>query len=65
MVDSTARIPTPAYPAEDITILYGDKELYVRIAKTASQEGARRKIQDFDIPIRSGKAWVSSQLVVY
>lgn len=59
MSKSTTRIPTPTYLAEDSTILYGDKELYARIANTATQESSRRLVEEFDIPIRSGKAWVS------
>jgi len=55
---SQPRIPNPAYPAKDSTILYGDKELYARIGKTAEQDGARKLLDEFEIPIRSGKAWI-------
>jgi hypothetical protein len=53
----TARIPRPAYTANKV--LYGDKELYARIGKVA-EGGLNEKtlIEKFEIPIRSGKAWV-------
>ena len=54
----TNRVPNPAYPAKDNAVLYGDEDLYARIAKTAEQEGARRLVEEFEIPIRSGRAWV-------
>lgn len=55
----TARIPNPpAYPSKDSTILFGDKSLYERIGKVAEQEGGKTLVEKFDIPIRSGKAWV-------
>jgi uncharacterized protein YcgI (DUF1989 family) len=53
----TARIPNPAYRND--TVLYGDKELYARIGKVA--EGGldeKKLVEKFEIPIRSGKAWV-------
>jgi hypothetical protein len=53
----TARIPNPAYKND--AILYGDKELYARIGKVA--EGGldeKKLVEEFEIPIRSGKAWV-------
>ena len=52
----TTRKPTPAY--QDTGVLYGDKELYARIGKIAEAEGGKTLIEDFEIPIRSGKAWV-------
>lgn len=54
----TVRNPSPAYPAKDSAVLYGDKELYARIAATAATEGQRQLVEKFEIPIRSGKAWV-------
>jgi uncharacterized protein YcgI (DUF1989 family) len=53
----TARIPNPAYKND--AVLYGDKELYARIGKVA--EGGldeKKLVEQFEIPIRSGKAWV-------
>lgn len=53
------RVPNPpAYPATDSAVLYGDKELYARIGKVAEQEGGKILVEKFEIPIRSGKAWV-------
>lgn len=52
------RIPEPAYPAKDSTALYGDTKLYGRLGATADETGAREVIENFEIPIRSGKAWV-------
>jgi len=54
----TTRVPEPAYPAKDSAVLYGDKELYARIGKVAEQEGGKQLVESFEIPIRSGKAWV-------
>jgi uncharacterized protein len=54
----TARVPEPAYPAKNSAILYGDKELYTRIGKIAETEGGKELLEEFEIPIRSGKAWV-------
>jgi hypothetical protein len=54
----TNRTPEPAYPAKDVAILYGDKELYARIGKVAEQDGGKELVESFEIPIRSGKAWV-------
>jgi hypothetical protein len=53
-----ARVPDPAYPAKDSAVLYGDKELYARIGKVAEGKGGKRLVESFEIPIRSGKAWV-------
>jgi uncharacterized protein YcgI (DUF1989 family) len=55
--EMTARIPKPAYRND--AVLYGDKELYARIGKVA--EGGlddKKLVEKFEIPIRSGKAWV-------
>ena len=52
----TARIPTPAY--QDTGVLYGEKELYARIGKIAEGDGGKKLVEEFEIPIRSGKAWV-------
>jgi hypothetical protein len=54
----TNRIPEPAYPAKDVSILYGDEELYARIGKVAEHDGGKELVESFEIPIRSGKAWV-------
>lgn len=55
----TARVPNPpAYPSSDSTVLFGDKDLYARIGKVAEQEGGKTLVEQFEIPIRSGKAWV-------
>lgn len=52
-----ARIPRPpAYRNPEV--LYGDKELYARIGKVAGEEGGKSLVENFEIPIRSGKAWV-------
>lgn len=50
------RIPTPAYTAN--SILYGDKQLYAKIGEIAEQDGGKELVEKFEIPIRSGKAWV-------
>lgn len=55
---ATRRPNPPAYPATDSAVLYGDKELYARIGKVAEQEGGKTLVEKFEIPIRSGKAWV-------
>jgi hypothetical protein len=53
----TARIPDPAYRND--AVLYGDKELYARIGKVAEGGLDEKKLDEqFEIPIRSGKAWV-------
>lgn len=52
------RNPEPAYPAKDSRALYGDTELYARLGATAYAQGARQVIEDFEVPIRSGKAWI-------
>jgi hypothetical protein len=54
----TTQLPNPAYPAKDSAVLYGHKALYARIGKVAEQEDGKALIQKFEIPIRSGKAWV-------
>ena len=54
----TARVPNPAYPAKDGSALYGDKGLYARIENVAEQDGGKKLVEEFEIPIRSGKAWV-------
>lgn len=53
----TARIPNPAYKND--AVLYGDKDLYVRIGKVAERGLDEKKlVEQFEIPIRSGKAWI-------
>lgn len=51
------RVPTPAYQDRE-NRLSGDKELYARIGKIAEEDGGKELIEEFEIPIRSGKAWV-------
>jgi hypothetical protein len=55
---TTPRNPKPAYPAKDSAVLYGDKALYARIAATAEVKEQRKLVEKFEIPIRSGKAWI-------
>ena len=55
---ASPRVPEPAYPAKDSKALYGDAKLYARLGATADESGAREVIENFEIPIRSGKAWV-------
>lgn len=52
-----SRNPNPAY---DNQIVYGDKELYARVGRIAEEEAGKGKrlAEKFEIPIRSGKAWV-------
>jgi hypothetical protein len=52
----STRVPTPAY--DDTGTLYGDKELYERLGKIAEGDSGKNVIEDFEIPIRSGKAWI-------
>jgi hypothetical protein len=49
--------PRPAY---DNPIVYGDIEIYARLGKIAEQEegAAKALVKKFEIPIRSGKAWI-------
>ncbi|KAN0117583.1 protein of unknown function (DUF1989) domain containing protein [Hyaloscypha variabilis] len=54
----TTRVPDPAYPAKDSAVLYGNKGLYARLGKVAEQDGGKDLVESFEIPIRSGKAWV-------
>lgn len=51
------RVPTPAYQDKN-GLLSGDKELYARLGKVAESEEGKNLIEEFEIPIRSGKAWV-------
>ena len=55
---TSSRVPNPAYPAKDSTVLYGDKEVYARLGKIAEGEGGKELVEEFEIPIRSAKAWV-------
>ncbi|TVY76076.1 Uncharacterized protein LSUE1_G005431 [Lachnellula suecica] len=54
------RIPSPAYPTtpQNSPILYGDKELYAKIGKISQNEDSKILVESFEVPIRSGKAWV-------
>lgn len=47
-----AQPPPPAYDPIPL-----DQALYQSIADTATQPGAREKIDSFTVPIRSGRAW--------
>lgn len=52
--------PAPAYDEtpNNSFALYGDKELYAKIGKIAEDEDEKTVVESFEIPIRSGKAWV-------
>lgn len=50
------RVPNPAYPPN--ALIYGDKDLYAKLGKIAEQEGGKELVEKFEIPIRSGKAWI-------
>ncbi|CZR60942.1 uncharacterized protein PAC_10838 [Phialocephala subalpina] len=54
----TTRVPEPAYPARNASALYGDKDLYAKLGEIAEKDGGKALIEEFEIPIRSGKAWV-------
>jgi hypothetical protein len=54
----TTRVPEPAYPARNASVLYGDKDLYAKLGEIAEKDGGKTLIEEFEIPIRSGKAWV-------
>ncbi|KUJ20347.1 uncharacterized protein LY89DRAFT_578989 [Mollisia scopiformis] len=54
----STRIPEPAYPARNAEALYGDKSLYAKLGEIAEKQGGKTIIEEFEIPIRSGKAWV-------
>jgi len=49
--------PQPAYLATPGSILNVDRTFYQKIADTASNASAREELENFIIPIRSGKAW--------
>lgn len=53
----TSRVPTPAYQ-DTKGLLTGDKEFYQRLVQIAESDSGKRLVEDFEIPIRSGKAWV-------
>jgi uncharacterized protein len=59
----TTRIPAPAY--QDTGVLYGDRELYARIRKVAEGDEGKTLTEEFEIPIRSGKAWVVKKGSLY
>ena len=50
------RNPTPAY--QDTGVLCGDRDLYARLGKIAEAEGGKKLVEELEIPIRSGKAWI-------
>jgi hypothetical protein len=52
------RVPEPAYPARNAEALYGDKALYAKLGEIAEKDGEKTLVEEFEIPIRSGKAWV-------
>ena len=52
------RNPEPAYPARNRAAIYGDEALYEKIGKIAESKDGKSLVQNFEIPIRSGKAWV-------
>jgi uncharacterized protein len=56
----TTKSPTPAYDEtpKNSAALYGDKALYAKIGAIAEKENEKTLIEEFEIPIRSGKAWV-------
>lgn len=57
---AATRNPTPSYdenPANSAA-LYGDKALYGKIGGLAEDEEQRSLVEGFEIPIRSGRAWV-------
>lgn len=59
-LEMAPRVPHPAYdetPSNSFA-LYGDKELYAKIGAIAESESGKDLIEEFEIPIRSGKAWV-------
>jgi hypothetical protein len=51
------RNPAPAHPAKDNAVLFGDRSLYERIEKIADGHEGKQMIDEFEIPIRSAKAW--------
>lgn len=50
--------PAPAYPAKDNAVLFGDTALYKRLGAIAESKDHKTLIEEFEIPIRSGRAWV-------
>ncbi len=44
----------PAYQANAASVLSGDQDFYRRIA---AETGCRTKVQEFEIPLRDGRAW--------
>lgn len=52
------RVPDPAYPAKNSEALYGDKNLYAKLGEIAEKDGGKTLVEKFEIPIRSGEAWV-------
>ena len=53
-----SRVPSTAYPAKDTAILYGDKELYAKLEAIAQEPTGKTLVEEFEVAIRSGKAWV-------
>lgn len=54
----STRVPEPAYPARNAEALYGDKALYAKLGEIAGKDGGKALVEQFEIPIRSGKAWI-------
>jgi hypothetical protein len=51
------KVPEAAYKGGPA--IFGDKKLYARLGKISEDtEGGKELIEKFEIPIRSGKAWV-------
>lgn len=55
--DHKQRNPAPAYPAKDNAVLFGDRNFYERIEKIADGHEGKQLLEQFEIPIRSAKAW--------
>ena len=49
--------PQPAYQATAGSILNVDRAFYEKLANTSTDASARRLVESFIVPIRSGKAW--------
>jgi hypothetical protein len=58
MSEANKRNPAPAYPAKDNAVLFGDTALYARLGSLAASNEGKTLVEEFEIPIRSGRAWV-------
>jgi len=56
----TTRNPTPSYDENpgNSAALYGDKALYREIGALSEDADRKTLVEGFEIPIRSGRAWV-------